>query len=207
MLTKDIKGHLTTSSTSLRDPIRIKISSLYRNFLCRGLIYQTRAKQALPLHNPVLNTGVVAVPAEAGITRLSSQSGQALVEMSFVIFMFFAFIFFTLHLTLLSNAKSTLNLATYSACRECIVTKGNKGKVGAAAEAFLNAIREDLDAKQGCYEIKYDSDPSHLAFGDKVKLTMTIYYKPMPIPLMKQFYRLTSTKSIALTSSCGMTME
>ncbi len=139
--------------------------------------------------------------------HIKGKSGQALVETSFVILIFFAFVFFTLHLTLLSNAKSTLNLAAYSACRECIVTEGNTSKVRAAAKAFLKPIWKDLDRKQGYYKIKYDSDPSHLAFGDKVKLTMTIYYKPMPIPLMKQFYRLTSTKSIALTSSCGMTME
>lgn len=139
--------------------------------------------------------------------KINSQSGQALVETSLIIFIFFAFIFFTLHLTLLSNAKSTLNLATYSACRQCIVTKGDRNKVEAAAKAFLKTIWKDLDEKQGYYKIKYDSNPSNLAFGDKVKLTMTIYYKPMPIPLMKQFYHMTTTNSIALTSSCGMTME
>jgi len=144
---------------------------------------------------------------EISYTKINSQSGQALVETSFVMFIFFAFIFFTLHLTLLSNAKSTLNLATYSACRECIVTRGDSNKVGAAAEAFLKAIWKDLDEKQGYYKIEYDSNPYGLSFGDKVKVTMTIYYKPMPIPLLKQFYRLTPTKSIALTSSCGMMME
>ena len=130
--------------------------------------------------------------------------GQALIEFIFVFMLFNVMVFAAIQLSLVANAKSMLNLATYAACREYAVTY-SKNKARLAASVQLKPIMNELDPLMGYFRVNFkpDNDPG---FGKKVQTTVTVFYKPMP--LVKKLYPLVfGGRSVKLKSSCSMTME
>ena len=137
-----------------------------------------------------------------------SNKGQALVEFIFIFLLFISLVFITLQITLIANAKSILNVAAYVSCRGA--SHFYEGRLSTPEGKILKSIRGDLEpfGNKGYYNIDFYPSPFRAKFGDKITSTITIYYKLMPLPIVRQFFHLSpSKKSIVLKASCTSLRE
>ena len=64
----------------------------------------------------------VLLDAKATRRPQHRQCGQALIELLFIFLIFMAIVYLTIQFSLIANARSMLNLATYAAAREYAVS-------------------------------------------------------------------------------------
>jgi len=128
--------------------------------------------------------------------KISPNSGQALVEFVFVFLIFFALFLAIIHIGFMTISKSLLNLATYSACREYVVTY-NQNKSLQAANFYLEPLK-----KQGFIKgLTYSSFSKDNGFGTKSTVVLKADYSLFGLPEM------TVQKIFPMESHCVMTME
>jgi Flp pilus assembly protein TadG len=135
-----------------------------------------------------------------------SESGQAMVEFLFIFILFTAIIFFVLQLTVIANAKSLLNLATYTAAREYI-TSHSTGMAQAAAATYMNPFLPGVGNGEVLW-VRITTEPSGTpSFGRQITVTGTAYYK-LQMPIVRRFFGVDGYIGyIPLKSKCTMTME
>jgi hypothetical protein len=129
-----------------------------------------------------------------------------MIEFLFVFLMFVGIIFLTLQFTLIANARSMLNLATYAAARDYAVNYSS-GSAYAAAGVYMEPLLPGVGS--GDITAFYLSIPDDPGFGNQFTIKTTAPYKLMPLPVVQEFFGFVAehTGYIELKSSCSMTME
>jgi hypothetical protein len=146
------------------------------------------------------------VPTKKTPSHLRSQSGQAMVEFLFIFILFTAIVFFILQITVIANVKSMLNLATYSAAREYIVSHSST-KAQIAAATYMAPFLPGVGNGEVLW-VRITTDPSGIpSFGRQITFTGTAYYK-LQMPIVRRYFGVDGYLGyIPLKSACTMTME
>jgi hypothetical protein len=128
------------------------------------------------------------------------RSGQAMVELLFILVGFMTIVLFVLQLSLIANARSLLNVATYAAARDYAVHRSRPSALGVAK--YYSLVGAGLPVAN------IRISPSNAKFGSKVKVTLTAVY-PLRIPLVRQYFGFISERVglITLNSTVDFTME
>jgi hypothetical protein len=128
-------------------------------------------------------------------SRYRSERGQSLVEFIFIFLIFFALFLAILHIGFMTISKTLLNMATYSACREYIVTQDRR-KAQQAAQYYIDPV-----LKQGfikTYDTYFSGDNG---FGSKAIVILKATYSFLGLPGIEV------QKIFPMESHCVMTME
>jgi hypothetical protein len=122
-----------------------------------------------------------------------------MVELLFILIGFMTIVMFVLQLSLIANARSVLNVATYAAARDYAVNYSRPRAIAAANYYSLAGAGLPVTIR---------ISPSNAKFGSKVKVTSTALY-PLRIPLVRQYFGFISGRVglITLKSSVDFTME
>jgi len=150
--------------------------------------------------DPVLET-------EASAPARRRRSGQAMVELLFIFLIFMAIVFLAIQFTMIANARSMLNLATYAAAREYAVTYSG-ARANAAAYIYMSPLLPGSGS--GDVKVVYISTPKDPGFGHTAKVKATAVYGLLPIPLLREYFGLKARLSkglIDLKSTVDITME
>lgn len=131
------------------------------------------------------------------LIKRKNRSGQALVEFVFVASIFFTVVFFGIFYGFYINAKSLLNVASYSAARKYAITQDLELAVQAAT------VYVDRVAVPGSIKVEFDNDNPDFGEGFMTTVYMDIEIPPFA-PLMAI---LGSGPNYTMSSSTPMSAE
>ncbi len=123
-----------------------------------------------------------------------------MVEFLFTFLLFASIIFLALQFTVIANVRSMLNLATYSAAREYVVTYSEE-KANVAGAIYMAPFIA------GGEVLPFFSIPSDPGYGGMVNVKGTFYYR-LQMPLTGRYFGPYGYAGfVPISSQCTMTME
>ena len=139
----------------------------------------------------------------------NSSKGQSLVEFVMILPLFFLLIAGSMQFIAITNARSLVNMATYTMCRDYAV---NKSKTSAYAKGgfMLNPLLSFSTSSN----IPYPSVDGGDDFGDEFTLTLKLYYRLFDISMIQDLflgesfiYKYLGLNYYTIESKCTMIME